>query len=91
MSKLSVLLHKIGGDLRTTAGQAIVHEGAEFVIDNAEHYKAVIEAATRAYLTSKLGADLGPTAANLADMAVNALATVVEGAAHAVAGDPPPA
>lgn len=82
-------LGKIAGELRGAAGDAIVHQGAEYVVENAEHYKDVIETATRAYLTARLGHDGGTIAANLADLAVNALANTIEAAAHAVAGDAP--
>lgn len=81
-------LGKIAGELRGAAGDAVVHQGAQYLVDNAEHYKATIEAATRAYLTARLGADLGATAANLADMAVNGLAAAIEAAAQAVADRP---
>jgi hypothetical protein len=83
-------LGKIAAELRGVAGDAVVHQGAQYVLENAEHYKAAIEAATRAYLEARLGAQLGDAAANIADLAVNALATTVEAAAQVVADPPSP-
>jgi len=98
MSWLSQLIHgdispgrflgRIAAELRGVAGDAVVHQGAQYVVENAEHYKAAVEAATRAYLEARLGAQLGDAAANVADLAVNALASAIEAAAQAVA-DPP--
>jgi hypothetical protein len=76
-------------DVVENAAGKVVHDGAEFVIDNAEKYKALIEAATRAYLVGKLGTGLGGAASAIADIAVNALVATVEGAAHALADDKP--
>lgn len=78
-------LGRIAAELRGAAGDAVVHQGAQYVVDNAEHYKLTIEAATRAYLEARLGTQTGDLAANIADLAINALAAAVEAAAQAVA------
>lgn len=80
-------LGRIASELRGAAGDAVVHQGAAYVIENAEHYKAVIEGATRAYLEKRLGVQLGDAAADVADLAINALAATVEAAAAAVSAE----
>jgi hypothetical protein len=80
-------LAKAAAELRGAAGDAVVHQGAQYVVENAEHYRLTVEAATRAYLEARLGSDAGSLAANVADLAINALAAAVEAAAQAVAAD----
>lgn len=98
MSWVSELIHgnitpgqflaRAANHLRDAVGSTVVEQGASFVIANEAEYKAAIEAATRAYLVQKLGADAGNMAANLSDVALNALAGMVDAAARAVDGDP---
>lgn len=80
-------LGRVASELRGAAGDAVVHQGATYVVENAEHYKAIIEGATRAYLEKRLGGQLGDAAANVADLAINALAATVEAAAAAVGSE----
>lgn len=97
MSWLSQLAHgdltpgqflgKIAAELRGAAGDAVVHQGAQYVAANAEHYKLAVEAATRTYLEARLGTTTGDLAANIADLAINALAAAVEAAAQAVSAE----
>lgn len=81
----SQFLGRIAAELRGAAGDAVVHQGAQYVVENAEHYKQAVEAATRTYLEARLGTATGDLAANVADIAINALAAAIEAAAQAVA------
>jgi len=71
-------------------GQPLTPQAAEAVETSIEGFKATVEMAANAYLTATLGPLGGPLASNVADHAVQAVATTLEAATRALEAQPAP-
>ncbi|HEY5409337.1 MAG TPA: hypothetical protein VIJ94_01295 [Caulobacteraceae bacterium] len=76
------------GYIKRRIGQPLPAQAAEAAVTDIEGFKSVVETAAGAYLTAKLGPFGGPLAANVADHAVQAVATTLEAATRALEAQP---
>ena len=77
------------GYIKRRIGQPLPAKAAEAAVTDIEGFKSVVETAAGAYLVGKLGPFGGPLAANVADHAVQAIATALEAATRALEANPP--
>ena len=78
------------GYIKRRIGQPLSPQGAEAAVTDIEGFKSVVETAASAFLIGKLGPFGGPLAANVADHAVQAIATTLEAATRALEAAPAP-
>jgi len=76
------------GYVKRRIGQPVPAETADAVVGDIERFKAAVEAAAGAYLVAKLGPFGGALAGNIADHAVQAVATTLEAATRALEAAP---
>lgn len=76
------------GYIKRRIGQPLPAKAAEAAVTEIEGFKATVEAAASAYLIGKLGPLGGPLAANIADHALQAIATTLEAATRALEAAP---
>jgi len=72
------------GYIKRRIGQPLPANAAEAAVTDIEGFKSVVETAASAFLIGKLGPFGGPLAANVADHAVQAVATTLEAATRAL-------
>ena len=78
------------GYIKHRIGQPLSPQAAEAAVTDIDGFKSVVETAANAFLVAKLGPFGGPLAANVADHAVQAIATTLEAATRALEASPPP-
>ena len=78
------------GYIKRRIGQPLSPQAAEAAVTDIEGFKSVVETAAGAFLIGKLGPFGGPLAANVADHAVQAIATTLEAATRALEAAPAP-
>ena len=76
------------GYIKRRIGQPLPPQAAEAAVADIEGFKAAVQAAAGAYLVAKLGPLGGALAANVADHAVQAVATTLEAATRALEAQP---
>ncbi len=76
------------GYIKRRIGQPLPANAAEAAVTDIEGFKSVVETAAGAFLVGKLGPFGGPLAANVADHAVQAIATTLEAATRALEAAP---
>ena len=76
------------GYIKRRIGRPLTPAMAEAAVTDIEGFKATVEAAAGAYLVGKLGPFGGPLAGNIADHAVQAVATTLEAATRALEAAP---
>ena len=76
------------GYIKRRIGQPLTPAMAEAAVTDIEGFKSVVETAARAFLVGKLGPFGGALAANVADHAVQAVATTLEAATRALEAAP---
>jgi hypothetical protein len=76
------------GYVKRRIGQPLPPQAADAVAGDIEGFKAAVEAAANAYLVARLGPLGGALAANVADHAVQAVATTLEAATRALEAVP---
>ena len=76
------------GYVKRRIGQPLPAQAAEATVTDIDGFKATVETAAGAFLTAKLGPLGGPLAANVADHAVQAVATTLEAATRALEAQP---
>ena len=76
------------GYIKRRIGRPLAAQAAEAAVTDIDGFKATVEAAAGAYLIGKLGPLGGPLAANVADHALQAIATTVEAATRALEAAP---
>ena len=76
------------GYIKRRIGQPLSPQAAEAAVTDIDGFKSAVEAAANAYLIGKLGPLGGPLAANVADHAVQAIATTLEAATRALEAQP---
>ena len=78
------------GYIKRRIGQPLPASAVEAAVTDIEGFKSVVETAANAFLIAKLGPFGGPLAANVADHAVQAIATTLEAATRALEAAPAP-
>ena len=76
------------GYVKRRIGQPLPPQTADIAVGDIEGFKATVETAAGAYLVAKLGPLGGALAANVADHAVQAVATTLEAATRALEAVP---
>lgn len=76
------------GYVKRRIGQPLSPDAANAAIGDIDGFKSAVEAAANAYLTARLGPLGGALAANVADHAVQAVATTLEAATRALEAAP---
>ena len=76
------------GYVKRRIGQPLPPQAADAALGDIEGFKATVETAAKAYLVAKLGPLGGSLAANVADHAVQAVATTLEAATRALEAVP---
>jgi hypothetical protein len=76
------------GYIKHRIGQPLSPQAAEAAVTDIDGFKSVVETAASAFLIGKLGPFGGPLAANVADHAVQAVATTLEAATRALEANP---
>jgi hypothetical protein len=76
------------GYVKRRIGQPLTPQDAEAAVTDIEGFKSTVESAANAYLIARLGPLGGPLAANIADHAVQAVATTLEAATRALEAQP---
>ena len=76
------------GYIKRRIGRPLPADAAEAAVTDIEGFKSVVETAASAFLIGKLGPFGGPLAANVADHAVQAVATTLEAATRALEAAP---
>jgi hypothetical protein len=76
------------GYIKRRIGQPLSPQAAEAAVTDIDGFKSTVETAANAYLVARLGPFGGPLAANVADHAVQAVATILESATRALEAQP---
>ena len=76
------------GYVKRRVGQPLSPQATSAAVGDIEGFKAAVETAASAYLVAKLGPLGGALAANVADHAVQAVATTLEAATRALEAAP---
>ena len=76
------------GYIKRRIGQPLPPQAADAAVGDIEAFKAAVAAAASAYLVGKLGPLGGALASNIADHAVQAVATTLEAATRALEAVP---
>ncbi len=76
------------GYVKRRIGQPLPAQAADGVVGDIEAFKSTVETAANAYLVARLGPLGGALAANIADHAVQAVATTLEAATRALEAVP---